>query len=127
MNRLTLLAVGDISMEMPDGDSLFDLVRPTLKSADILVGQEEVPFGTGIGGCGPSMARGLSLSVAGHPMGRLRAARLERGEPVGLSGELFHLRRAQGLAAADSDCLPGRRPALVCHSRAGTEHPGRQA
>lgn len=48
MNKktLTLLAVGDIIPSMPNPENAFALVAPTLKSADILIGQGEVPFTT---------------------------------------------------------------------------------
>jgi poly-gamma-glutamate capsule biosynthesis protein CapA/YwtB (metallophosphatase superfamily) len=41
---ITMLAVGDVVLGIPNSNSLFDLVRPTLKSADLLVGQLEILF-----------------------------------------------------------------------------------
>lgn len=43
-NTLTLLAVGDIGFRSPDSQSLFDFVSPTLKSADVVIGQGEYPY-----------------------------------------------------------------------------------
>jgi len=40
---LTMMAVGDICMD-PPAEPLFDLARDTLKSADVLIGQSEIPF-----------------------------------------------------------------------------------
>jgi hypothetical protein len=40
---LTLMAVGDIFMKM-SGEKLFALAKPTLETADVLIGQQEVPF-----------------------------------------------------------------------------------
>jgi poly-gamma-glutamate capsule biosynthesis protein CapA/YwtB (metallophosphatase superfamily) len=41
---LIMLTVGDIILSRPDPDSYFSLVAPVLKSADIVVGQGEIPF-----------------------------------------------------------------------------------
>jgi hypothetical protein len=41
---LTMLAVGDLILYHPEPESLFALVAPTLKSADVVVGQGELPF-----------------------------------------------------------------------------------
>lgn len=41
---LTLLAVGDIGFRRPEPEALFDLVAPTFKSADVVVGQGEFPY-----------------------------------------------------------------------------------
>jgi poly-gamma-glutamate synthesis protein (capsule biosynthesis protein) len=40
----TLLATGDLILDEPDPDYYFDLVRATLRAADIVVGHVEVPF-----------------------------------------------------------------------------------
>jgi poly-gamma-glutamate capsule biosynthesis protein CapA/YwtB (metallophosphatase superfamily) len=40
---LTMMAVGDMVMSTP-GELMFALAKPTLKTADVLVGQQEVPF-----------------------------------------------------------------------------------
>jgi hypothetical protein len=40
---LTMMAVGDMVMSTP-GERMFALARPTLKTADVLIGQQEVPF-----------------------------------------------------------------------------------
>lgn len=42
-DRFTLMAVGDIILDAPNPDSYFDLVRATLKTADLAVGQVEIP------------------------------------------------------------------------------------
>jgi poly-gamma-glutamate capsule biosynthesis protein CapA/YwtB (metallophosphatase superfamily) len=44
VNRVTLLVTGDLILDEPDPDSYFDLARPTLHSADLVVGHVEVPF-----------------------------------------------------------------------------------
>lgn len=41
---LTMLAVGDLILDMPRAESYFDYVVPVLRSADIVVGQVEVVF-----------------------------------------------------------------------------------
>ena len=43
-NRVTLLATGDLIIDEPDPDSYFELARPVLKGADVVVGHVEVPF-----------------------------------------------------------------------------------
>jgi poly-gamma-glutamate capsule biosynthesis protein CapA/YwtB (metallophosphatase superfamily) len=42
-NTLTMMAVGDIVLASPE-DGLLALAAPTLKTADVLIGQQEVPF-----------------------------------------------------------------------------------
>ena len=48
MNKksLTMLAVGDVIMEKPDGELYLSLVAPVLKKGDVVVGQGEVLFTT---------------------------------------------------------------------------------
>jgi len=41
---LTMLAVGDLILGGPEPDLCFELARPTLTGADILIGQGEAPF-----------------------------------------------------------------------------------
>jgi poly-gamma-glutamate synthesis protein (capsule biosynthesis protein) len=41
---LSLLAVGDIALQQPDGQSFFSLAAPVLKTGDVVVGQGEVVF-----------------------------------------------------------------------------------
>ena len=41
---LTMLAVGDIILELPNGEFYFSLVQHTLKSGDVVVGQGEIVF-----------------------------------------------------------------------------------
>jgi len=41
---LTVLAVGDIILGKPDAESYFTLAAPVLRSADVVVGQLEIPF-----------------------------------------------------------------------------------
>jgi hypothetical protein len=41
---VAMLGVGDLMLCMPDADSYFDMVRPTLKEADVVVGQGEIVF-----------------------------------------------------------------------------------
>ena len=41
---LTLMATGDLVLEMPDANPYFSNVKSTLKTADIVVGQGEVVF-----------------------------------------------------------------------------------
>jgi hypothetical protein len=43
-NIVTLFAVGDIILKNEDPESYFDLVAPTLKSGDIVIGQGEIPY-----------------------------------------------------------------------------------
>ena len=40
----TMLGVGDLMLCMPDPDSYFEMVTPTLKEADVVVGQGEIIF-----------------------------------------------------------------------------------
>lgn len=42
--KLSLMAVGDLILDMPNADEYFDDVRDTLKEADVLVGHCEVVF-----------------------------------------------------------------------------------
>jgi poly-gamma-glutamate capsule biosynthesis protein CapA/YwtB (metallophosphatase superfamily) len=42
--QLTLMGVGDLMLGKPDAASFFALAAPTLQTADVLVGQGEVPF-----------------------------------------------------------------------------------
>jgi poly-gamma-glutamate synthesis protein (capsule biosynthesis protein) len=41
---LTLLATGDLIIDEPEPDRYFDLARPVLRAADVVVGHVEVPF-----------------------------------------------------------------------------------
>ena len=41
---LTMLAVGDIILGQPNAESNFDLTAPVLRSADVAIGQLEIPF-----------------------------------------------------------------------------------
>jgi Bacterial capsule synthesis protein PGA_cap len=43
-NEVTLLAVGDLILSEPEPDRFFELVAPTLRQADVVVGQVEVPY-----------------------------------------------------------------------------------
>jgi hypothetical protein len=43
-STLTLLGAGDIILGMPQPEKQFELVAPVLKSADVVVGQGEMPF-----------------------------------------------------------------------------------
>ena len=43
-NTATMLGVGDLMLCMPDPDSYFEMVTPTLKEADVVVGQGEIIF-----------------------------------------------------------------------------------
>ena len=43
-DSVVVLATGDLIIDEPDPDSYFDAARPTLASADVLVGHVEVPF-----------------------------------------------------------------------------------
>jgi poly-gamma-glutamate synthesis protein (capsule biosynthesis protein) len=40
---LTIFFVGDLILDEPNPDSFFDLVRPTLQTADVVIGHVEVP------------------------------------------------------------------------------------
>ena len=64
--KLTLLAVGDIVLNMLAPEKVFASVSPVLKSADVVIGQGEMPFTkrpavTGV------------WSAVGHPDGKPRA------------------------------------------------------
>src|SRR5919199_4951344 len=41
---VTLYAVGDVILAEPEPDRFFELVAPTLRQADVVVGQVEVPY-----------------------------------------------------------------------------------
>src|SRR5689334_3565791 len=43
-NHVSLLAVGDLILSEPRPDRFFELVTPTLRQADVVVGQVEVPY-----------------------------------------------------------------------------------
>src|SRR5947207_1885966 len=43
-NQVTLLATGDLIIDEPHPDSYFELARPVLRAADVVVGHVEVPF-----------------------------------------------------------------------------------
>jgi hypothetical protein len=42
--KVTLLAVGDLILDMPDTESYFALSAPALKLADVVLGQGEIPY-----------------------------------------------------------------------------------
>ena len=42
--HVTLLATGDLIIDEPDPASYFELARPVLRAADVVVGHVEVPF-----------------------------------------------------------------------------------
>ena len=41
---VTMLGVGDLMLCMPNAKSYFEMVTPTLKAADVVVGQAEIVF-----------------------------------------------------------------------------------
>lgn len=43
-NTLTMMALGDLCLELPEAETCFDYVAPVLKSDNVTVGQGEREF-----------------------------------------------------------------------------------
>ena len=100
---VVVLATGDLIIDEPEPDTYFDAARPTLGSADVLVGHVEVPFTLDRAGSAnvPREARDplklAALRRAGFHVASLAANHLFDEGAVGVSDTLAGL-RAQAIA-----------------------------
>lgn len=122
-SHVTLLATGDLIIDEPDPDSYFELARPVLTAADVVVGHVEVPFTLQRAGT-PNVPREArdpaklgTLARAGVRVASLSANHLFDEGAQGVQDTLEAL-RAHGIvpfgAGLDLDeaCRPAR---LECH------------
>jgi capsule synthesis protein PGA_cap len=122
-NHVTLLATGDLIIDEPDPDSYFELARPVLRAADVVVGHVEVPFTLQREGT-PNVPREArdpaklgALARAGVRVASLSANHLFDEGAAGVQDTLDGL-RAQGISpfGAGLNLDEARRPArLDCH------------
>ena len=118
---LTMLAVGDLILDMPQAETYFDFVAPVLKSADVVVGQGEVVF-TDRGFCAstdvaapPCDPRNMSaLPFAGFNVITLAGNHVWDSGPAGIEDTIAGL-RSYGIAVvgAGMNIDEARRPAIV--------------
>ena len=121
--QVTLLATGDLIIDEPDPDSYFELARPVLRAADVVVGHVEVPFTLQREGT-PNVPREArdpaklnALASAGVRVASLSANHLFDEGAAGVRDTLDGL-RAQGILpfGAGLNLVEARRPArLECH------------
>lgn len=121
MSNISLLFVGDLILDEPDPDPLFDSARSVLQSADILVGHVEVPhttekFETTIEvPAPPSDPRNLlALGRAGFDVATLAGNHMYDCGPAGIRDTIAAL-RAQGIATtgAGMNLAEARTPAII--------------
>ena len=49
-DKVTVLSVGDLILDVPGVDSYFDESRALLQSGDVVIGQVEIPYTTNLTG-----------------------------------------------------------------------------
>ena len=118
---LTIMLVGDLVLDEPDADPLFDLVRPVLAGADLAFGHVEVPHtDRGVESVG-------DIPAPAAPPANLAAIARAGFRAVSLAGNHIHDRgtdgildtvsglRAAGVASAGvgASMAEARRPAIV--------------
>lgn len=111
----TLLLTGDLILDEPDPDRFFDLARPVLTAADLVVGHLEVPFTLRDNpNPGRDPAKLGALARAGIKVVTLAANHLYDQGPAGVEDTLGGLRSA-GIAAAGAgmNLDEARCPAVV--------------
>ena len=118
---MRILLVGDLILDEPDPDSFFDLARPVLQRADLVIGHVEVPHTTrGVEASSdvpapPSdPANLLALGRAGFHVATLAGNHIFDSGPFGVEDTVTTL-RAQGLATtgAGGTLAGAREPAIV--------------
>jgi hypothetical protein len=122
-SQVTLLATGDLIIDEPEPDTYFNLARPVLRTADVVVGHVEVPFTLQREGTSnvPREARDpaklSALANAGVRVASLAANHLYDDGKAGVQDTLDGLRR-QGIVpfGAGLNLDEARKPAcLDCH------------
>lgn len=120
MADLKILLVGDIILDEPHPDVFFDLVRPVLQSADVVVGHVEVPHtrrgresSTDVPAPPADPAHLHALGRAGFNFATLAGNHIFDAGPAGIEDTISEL-RAQGIgtAGAGSNLIEARRPAV---------------
>jgi poly-gamma-glutamate synthesis protein (capsule biosynthesis protein) len=121
--QVTLLATGDLIIDEPQPDAYFDLARPILRGADVVVGHVEVPFTLQREGS-PNVPREArdpaklsALANAGVHVASLAANHLYDDSTAGVEDTIEGLRR-QGIVpfGAGLNLDEARTPAyLECH------------
>jgi poly-gamma-glutamate capsule biosynthesis protein CapA/YwtB (metallophosphatase superfamily) len=121
-STINLLLTGDLILDEPNPDSFFDLVRPTLQKADLVVGHVEVPHtrrGTESSHDVPAPPANPehlhALGRAGFHVATLAGNHIFDSGPNGVEDTISEL-RAQGLATtgAGANLQAARQPAVVC-------------
>jgi poly-gamma-glutamate capsule biosynthesis protein CapA/YwtB (metallophosphatase superfamily) len=118
---LTMMAVGDLILELPQAETYFTHVTPVLKSADVLVGQGEVVF-TDRGfwastdvtspACDPSNMR--ALSSAGFNVITLAGNHVWDSGPPGVEDTIAGLQSYHiAYTGAGMNIDEARRPAII--------------
>jgi hypothetical protein len=119
--QLTMLAVGDISLGMPKAEFFFELVAPTVRQADVVVGQVEHvftsrPIKTRIDTTAPPAdpANMKALSFTGLTVGTLASNHVWDSGPPGIEDTVAGL-HSLGIATlgAGMNIDEARRPVVV--------------
>jgi hypothetical protein len=121
MSELRLLLVGDLILDEPDPDSFFELSRELLRSADLVVGQVEVPHtdrgvpsSVDVPAPPADLAHLAALSRAGLGVATLAGNHIFDSGPNGVEDTIGALREL-GIATAGAGMTlaDARRPAVV--------------
>jgi hypothetical protein len=118
---LTLLGVGDMSLGLPNAQTFFEMAAPTLRTADIFVGQVEHVFtskgfvtSTGVSSppCDPENI--AAFSFAGLTVATLAGNHIWDSGPPGIEDTINGL-RSQGIVTvgAGMNINEARKPAII--------------
>jgi len=118
---LTIQLVGDLILDEPHPDALFDLARAELQSSDVLVGHVEVPHtargvATHFDVPAPASDPGnlAALRRAGFHVATLAGNHIADAGPYGVEDTVAELRRLSiATAGAGMNLAQARRPALI--------------
>ncbi|MEP7209515.1 MAG: CapA family protein [Alphaproteobacteria bacterium] len=120
-DSLRIMMVGDLVLDEPQADRFFDLARPTLAQADLLIGHVEVPHTRrGVESLGdvPAPASDpdnlTALKTAGFHMASLAGNHIHDRGPDGIADTIATLKQ-NGVAAAGAgaNLAEARKPAIV--------------
>lgn len=118
---MRILLVGDLVLDEPQPDTFFDLVRPVLQRADVVVGHVEVPHTTrgveassDVPAPASDPAHLLALGRAGVHVATLAGNHVFDAGPNGVEDTVAELRR-QGIATAGAGLTldEARQPAIL--------------
>jgi hypothetical protein len=122
---LTMLAVGDLSLGLPNAESFFEGVAPTLRLADVVVGQVEHVFTdrhieTSVGAFAPPFdPKNMSaLPFAGFNVATLAGNHVWDSGPPGIEDTLTGLRNhGIAVAGAGMNIDEARKPVIIERDR----------